>query len=418
MRARGRAVRPATRPAAEPGPRPNVVIGGGVVGLATARALLRADRGRPVVVLEKEAAVARHQSGHNSGVIHSGLYYPPGSLKARLAVQGNALLRRFCVARGIPFDVPGKLVVATRPGELTALDRLYERGRCNGVPVRRLGPREIAEREPAVRALGALLVESTGRVDFRQVAARLADDLLAEGAELRLGTAVAALEPGGDRVVVHTAHGSLDAHRVAVCAGLHADRLARASGVEPGVRILPFRGAYRELVGQRAELVRGLVYPVPDPQLPFLGVHLTRGLDGVVHVGPNAVPALSREGYEWGAVCARDVAELLRYPGSWRLGRRYARQGAREIVRCLAGSSLARAVRRMLPDVRAADLRPAGSGVRAQAVTRGGQLVDDFLLRRVGRVLHVLNAPSPAATACLVIGERIARELVAARVSR
>jgi L-2-hydroxyglutarate oxidase len=391
--------------------RPNVVVGAGIVGLATAYALGAAEPERPVLVLDKEDRLAAHQTGHNSGVIHSGLYYAPGSFKARLAVDGNTRLRAFCTERGIPFDVPGKLVVATRPEELDGLDRLLERGRQNGVPVRRLDPDEILEREPALRVHGALLVESTGRVDYRTVADALAGEVKERGGTVRLGAAVTSIEAGGTEVLVRLGQETVAAQRVAVCAGLHSDRLARASGLEPGVRIVPFRGEYSELVPDA--LVRGLVYPVPDPRLPFLGVHLTRGLDGVVHVGPNAVPALAREGYGWRKISPRDLAGMLGYPGAWRLARRFGSVGAREMVRSLAGSSLAREVRRMLPDVRAKDLRPAGAGVRAQAVRRDGGLVDDFLFRRAGPVLHVLNAPSPAATACLGIGEHIANELLA-----
>lgn len=391
---------------------PNVVVGGGIVGLAVAKALQELDPGRSTVLVEKEQGVALHQSGHNSGVIHSGLYYAPGSLKARLATQGARDLVAFCTEHGIPFDVAGKLVVATRAHDLVKLDNLLERGHQNSVPVRRVGLDELSEREPALRVLGALVVESTGRVDFRKVAAALADDVLSRGGTIRYGEPVQAVTTVSGEVRVHTAKDVIVAHRVALCAGLHSDRLARASGIDPGVRILPFRGEYSELVPARAELVRGLVYPVPDPDLPFLGVHLTRGLDGVVHVGPNAVPALAREGYSWREFSARDLAETLSYGGSWHLARRYARTGAREVTRSLFGRSLLKDVRKMLPELRANDLRPSMSGVRAQAVASDGRLVDDFLFRRSGDVLHVLNAPSPAATACLPIGVHIARELL------
>jgi L-2-hydroxyglutarate oxidase len=391
---------------------PNVVVGGGIVGLATARALQEREPDRPVVVLEKETTLAAHQTGRNSGVIHSGLYYPPGSLKATLAVRGAEALKEWCAARGVPFDVPGKLVVATCASELPRLERLLERGKRNGVPVRRAEPDEISEREPALRALAGLVVDSTGRVDYGRVSAVLGAELTAAGGTIRLGAQVTGIAPHTGEVRLSIADDTVVAHRVAVCAGLHADRLARMSGTDPEVRIMPFRGEYRELVPERAHLVRGLVYPVPDPDLPFLGVHLTRGLDGVVHLGPNAVPALAREGYRRRDVSARDLADSLRYPGAWRLARRYGRVGAGEMVRSLVGRSFVAAVRRMLPDVRAEDLRPAPAGVRAQAVGRDGRLVDDFLFRRTGAVLHVLNAPSPAATASLLIGRRIADELL------
>lgn len=388
-----------------------IVVGGGVVGLAVARAVQRRRPSGDVLVLEKERELAGHQTGHNSGVIHSGLYYAPGSLKARLAVAGGAQLKEFCSTHGITYDVPGKLVVATSERERAQLARLEAIGGENGVPVRRASAEEIAQREPALRVVDALVVDSTGRVDYREVAASLAKDVISDGGEIRTGETVSAVRPHGSGVEVRTGNGRLTAGRAAVCAGLYADRLARASGLEPGVRILPFRGEYSELVPERAWLVNGLVYPVPDPDLPFLGVHLTRGIDGTVHIGPNAVPALAREGYSWSKVRLRDVWESVSYPGSWRLARRYGRTGAQEVVRSLTGRSLVRAARAMLPDLRAGDIRRSGAGVRAQAVTRDGRLVDDFLFVRAGATLHVLNAPSPAATACLPIGEYIAGEL-------
>ena len=391
---------------------PNVVVGGGIVGLATARALQEREPDRPVVVLEKESTLASHQTGRNSGVIHSGLYYTPGSLKADLAVRGAEEMKRFCTEQGIPFDVPGKLVVATRPGEVPALERLLERGLRNGVPVRRASSDEIAEREPALRAVAALVVESTGRVDFGAVAAALGRLIEADGGTIRLGEAVRGIYERDGDVLLRTTRDTVLAHRVAVCAGLQSDRLARLSGTDPKVRIVPFRGEYRELVPERSGLVRGLVYPVPDPELPFLGVHLTRGMDGVVHVGPNAVPALAREGYRWTNVSVRDLADSVSFRGSWRLARRYGRVGAGEMMRSLVGRSFVAAVRRMLPDIQASDMRRAPAGVRAQAVGADGRLVDDFLLRRQGPVLHVLNAPSPAATASLLIGRSIAAELL------
>ena len=391
---------------------PNVVVGGGIVGLAVAKALQELDPDRSTVLVEKEPAVALHQSGHNSGVIHSGLYYAPGSRKARLVLQGSRQLQDYCTEHGIPFDVSGKLVVATRQDDLIKLDNLLARGRQNAVPVRRASLDEVSEREPALRVLGALVVESTGRVDYRTVAAVLADEVLSRGGTIRCGEPVLSVTTTAGEVRVHTDKDVIVAHRVAVCAGLHSDRLARASGIDPGVRILPFRGEYSELVPARADLVRGLVYPVPDPELPFLGVHLTRGLDGVVHVGPNAVPALAREGYSWRAFSAQDMAETLTYGGTWHLARKYGRVGAHEVSRSLFGRSMLREAREMLPDLTAADLRPSMSGVRAQAVAQDGRLVDDFLFWRAGAVLHVLNAPSPAATACLPIGAHIAQELL------
>jgi len=391
---------------------PTVVVGGGIVGLAVAKALQELDPCRDTVLVEKEPGVARHQSGHNSGVIHSGLYYAPESLKARLVARGSLDLQAYCTAHGIPFDIPGKLVVATRREELGRLDGLLARGHKNSVPVRRADLDEIAQREPALRVLGGLVVESTGRVDYREVATALADEVVARGGTIRFDESVHAVTPVSGEVRVHTSRDVIAAHRVAVCAGLHSDRLARASGIDPGVRILPFRGEYSQLVPARAGLVRGLVYPVPDPDLPFLAVHLTRGLDAVVHLGPNAVPAMAREGYSWRIFSARDLADMLSYRGTWRLARRYGNVGAHEVTRSLIGRSLLRAARQMLPELTMEDLCPSMSGVRAQAVGKDGRLVDDFLFRRAGAVLHVLNAPSPAATACLPIGRRIAQELL------
>jgi L-2-hydroxyglutarate oxidase len=397
---------------------PNVVVGGGIVGLAVAKALQELDPGRSTVLVEKEQAVALHQTGHNSGVIHSGLYYTPGSLKARLVLQGAHDLLAYCTEHGIPFDVSGKLVVATREKDIAKLGQLLARGHQNSVPVRRADLDEVAEREPALRVLGALVVESTGRVDYRKVAAALAEEVLTRGGTIRCGEAVQSVTTSSREVRVHTSKDVIIAHRVAVCGGLHSDRLARASGIDPGVRILPFRGEYNELVPERAALVRGLVYPVPDPDLPFLGVHLTRGLDGVVHVGPNAVPAMAREGYSWRIFSTRDLAEILGYGGTWRLARKYGRVGAHEVTRSLVGRSLLREARLMVPELRTRDLRPSMSGVRAQAVAKDGHLVDDFLFCHAGNVLHVLNAPSPAATACLPIGTRIAEELLNPQAAR
>lgn len=391
--------------------RPSVVVGGGIVGLATAVALQRVEPDRAVVVLEKETGLAAHQTGNNSGVVHSGLYYRPGSLKARLAVEGAAALKEFCAQEGIPIEVPGKLVVATREKDLPQLDRLFSVGKSNGVPVRRLTQRQILAREPELSVLGALEVDSTGVVDYALVTAALAARVRAAGGEIRTGTTVERVETVNGVTRVRTTDGAVEVDRVAACAGLYSDRLARASGVDPGVRILPFRGEYHEIVPERAHLVKGLVYPVPDPALPFLGVHLTRGIDGTVHIGPNAVPALAREGYRWSDIVPGDLWESLTYPGSWRLARQYARTGAQEVARSVTGGALVRAARKMLPALRPADVRRSGAGVRAQAVTRAGKLVDDFLFLRDGRTLHVLNAPSPAATACLPIGEHIAREL-------
>ncbi|MYV37948.1 L-2-hydroxyglutarate oxidase [Streptomyces sp. SID1328] len=383
-----------------------LVVGGGIVGLSTAYALTRAAPGTRVIVLEKEPGPARHQTGRNSGVVHSGIYYRPGSLKARYAVRGAAEMIKFCAEYGIDHSVTGKLIVATDRAELPRLHALVQRGRENGIPVRELGATQIAEYEPEVRGLAAIHVGTTGVCDFTAVARQLAR---ASGAEIRYGSRVVRVDRRPDRgVAVLTSAGQVVRARVLVnCAGLYCDELARLTGDEPGVRIVPFRGEYYELA--RPELVRGLVYPVPDPAFPFLGVHLTRGLDGGVHVGPNAVPALAREGYGWGVVRPRELAATAGWPGAWALARRHWRYGAGELRRSLSKPAFLDAVRRLVPGVEERDLVRAPAGVRAQAVTRDGALVDDFLIREGARAVHVLNAPSPAATASLPIGREVSR---------
>ncbi|MDD9377332.1 L-2-hydroxyglutarate oxidase [Streptomyces sp. ZAF1911] len=381
-----------------------LVIGGGIVGLSTAHALAGLAPGTRVVVLEKEDGPARHQTGRNSGVIHSGIYYKPGSLKARFAVRGAAEMVKFCTEHGIPHEVTGKLIVATERDELPRLHALVQRGRENGIPVRELGPTQISEYEPEVRGLAAIHVGTTGIVDYGRVAQQLAES---SGAEIVYGGAVELISRRPSGVAVRTSSGVVVRARVLVnCAGLQCDRIARLAGDDPQMRILPFRGEYYDLA--RPDLVRGLVYPVPDPAFPFLGVHLTRGIGGGVHVGPNAVPALAREGYGWGVVRPRDLADELAWPGSWRMAARHWRYGAGEVRRSLSKAAFVEAVRRLLPAVRAEDLVPAAAGVRAQAVLRDGALVDDFLIREGERTVHVLNAPSPAATASLPIGREIA----------
>lgn len=391
-----------------------VVVGAGIVGLATAREL-RAS-GRSVAVVDAEPRIAAHQSGHNSNVIHSGLYYRPGSHKARLAVAGRDETVAFCRAHDLPHRVGGKLVVATEPEELPRLAELARRGEANGVECHRVDARDARGYEPAVRALAALRVPGTGVCDFRLVAEKLAALLVAAGGEVLLGRRVRALVRRRRDVVVRTEAGDLLAERVVACAGLHGDELARAAGgPDPGVRIVPFRGEFAGLREPAAGLVRELVYPVPDPALPFLGVHATRGLDAHVHVGPNAVLALAREGYDWRTVHPRELAATLAYPGLWRVARRHWRHGLDEVRGSLSREVMAARVRRMLPDVHATDLEPAGAGVRAQAVRADGALVDDFLFHGEGPVLHVLNAPSPAATAALPIAREITARLTGER---
>jgi L-2-hydroxyglutarate oxidase len=387
-----------------------VVVGGGIVGLAVADRVLRDDPTAQLTVVEKEHDWATHQTGRNSGVVHSGLYYPPGSRKARWCRTGAAALLELARAEEVAHEVTGKLVVATASAELAALAALEARGLENGLTVTRLSGPEAREHEPHVAAVAALHVTETGVIDYRAVCGVLVRRLREGGARLLPGTEVVGGVDGPREVVVETTRGELRADAVVGCAGLHADRVARLLGHRPSVRIVPFRGEYHELTPAAAPLVRGLVYPVPDPQLPFLGVHLTRGVDGHVHAGPNAVLALAREGYDWGRVDLRELAGTLGYPGFWRLARRQVRTGAAEVARSLSDRRFADSVRRLVPEVRDTDLVRAPAGVRAQAVRPDGTLVDDFLLERHGRVVHLLNAPSPAATAAL----EIARHVVAA----
>lgn len=408
-----------------------LIVGGGIVGLSTAYALTRAAPGTRVLVLEKEPGPARHQTGRNSGVIHSGIYYRPGSLKARFAARGAAELVEFCSRYGIPHEVTGKLIVATDRAELPRLHALIQRGRQHGIPVRELGPSQLAEREPHVRGLAAIHVGTTGVCDFGAVAGQLAQLAQQAGAEVRYGAEVTAVDrrPGrGVAVRVGAADpagspappsGSTSAPRIVRaramvnCAGLHCDRVARLTGDDPAARIVPFRGEYYELAPARTDLVRGLVYPVPDPAFPFLGVHLTRGVDGGVHIGPNAVPALAVEGYDWRTLRPRELAPVLGYPGAWRIAHRHWRYGAGELRRSLSKRAFTGAVRRLLPEITEDDLIPAPAGVRAQAVQRDGTLVDDFLITETPHAVHVLNAPSPAATASLPIGREVADRVLA-----
>jgi L-2-hydroxyglutarate oxidase len=392
------------------------IIGAGIVGLATAYALTQEAPHASVTVIEKEDGPARHQTGHNSGVIHSGIYYRPGSLKARYALAGSAETPTFCAAHGIPYEVTGKLIVATSQDELPRLHALVQRGREHGLAVKELGPAQIAELEPEVAGPAAIHVASTGIADFGAVAAALARLVRDAGGTILHGERITGVGRADDgTVVLRTARGTALRTRTLInCAGLHSDRIARLAGTDPGMRIIPFRGEFYELVPERRGLVNGLVYPVPDPDFPFLGVHLTKDVHGGVHLGPNAVPALAREGYRRRTVRLRDVADTTAFPGTWRIARRHWRQEAGEIRRSLSKRAFTAQARRLLPALRADDLVPAPAGVRAQAVLPDGTLVDDFLFGGSGPFVHVLNAPSPAATAALPIGREVARRALAA----
>lgn len=387
-----------------------VIVGGGLVGLGTARALKERDPGARILLLEKESEVAAHQTGHNSGVVHSGIYYRPGSLRARLCTEGARLMAAYCTARNLPFERCGKVIVATSEPELPRLEALAQRAQANGLEVHRLGPEAMKEREPHAAGLAALWLPGTAVTDYRQVTRSLLRELASEGVEVRLGTAVTGLEERPSGVRVCTRDGEIMADRVVACAGLHADRVA-AFQAPPPVRIVPFRGEYHDLTSEGAELVKGLIYPVPDPALPFLGVHLTRMAGGGVEAGPNAVLALAREGYAWGTVSAADLRDTFTYGGFWRLARRHGRSGAYEMLRSVLRPLLVRDLQRLVPALEDRHLVPGGAGVRAQAVLPTGELADDFVLHHHGRCLHVLNAPSPAATASLAIGAHIATSL-------
>lgn len=385
------------------------IVGGGIVGLATAHELQRRRPGVRVVVLEKEERVGAHQTGHNSGVIHSGLYYAPGSLKARTCREGYARLLRFCGEHGIPHEVCGKVVVATEPDEVPRLEALAERGAANGLAgISRLGPAGIRDHEPHCEGLAGLHVPQTGIVDYPAMARRLAELVVAAGGEVRTATPAVDLRDDGDATIVVTPSGDVRARAVVTCAGLQSDLVARRTEPDLDLRIIPFRGEYHELVPSARRLVRHLIYPVPDPAFPFLGVHFTRRVDGTVECGPNAVVAFAREGYRKTDVSPREIAGIVAWPGFRRIARRYWRTGLGEYRRSFSRRAFVAALARLVPEIRVEDLRPAGAGVRAQACARDGGLLDDFDIRHAGRVVHVCNAPSPAATASLAIGDAIA----------
>jgi L-2-hydroxyglutarate oxidase len=389
-----------------------VVVGGGIVGLAVAWSLLEERPGSSVLVLEKERDVALHQTGRNSGVIHSGLYYAPGSLKATLCRDGYQRLLDFCRSEAIPHRVTGKVVVATSADELPRLERLRDRAAANGLDgVSGLGPAGIRDHEEHCTGLAGLHVPQTGIVDYGAVSRRLAERIAGSGGEVRLGTEVRAIEEGRDGAVVRTASGAVSARRVVACAGLQSDRVARMTMADLDLRILPFRGEYFELAPEAEGLVRGLIYPVPDPSFPFLGVHFTRMIGGGVECGPNAVLALAREGYGKWSVHPRDLGSSLAWPGLWRIAARHWRPGLGEVVRSASRRAFTRALQRLVPDVESRHLVPAPSGIRAQACGRDGRLLDDFEIRGRGAVVHVCNAPSPAATASLAIGAHVVRSL-------
>ncbi|HEV8585273.1 MAG TPA: L-2-hydroxyglutarate oxidase [Methylomirabilota bacterium] len=386
------------------------IIGGGILGLATARAILDQSPRTSIVILEKEMDVAHHQTGHNSGVIHSGIYYKPGSYKARLCVEGARLIKAYCEKHDIEVETCGKVIVATSQEELPRLQALYERGVANGVPgVAMIDAARLKEIEPHANALAAIHSPETAIVDYKRVAESLTRDLVASGVTLERNfrvTSIARLR-GTLRISTADGHGVTASHLVN-CAGLYSDTIARLAEAPVDVQIVPFRGEYYMLRPERQYLVNGLIYPVPDPEFPFLGVHFTRTIHGDVEAGPNAVLALAREGYSWTHVRPDELVATLRFPGFRAIAKKYWKTGAYEMYRSLFKPAFVKALQRLVPGLRPEDIRPGGSGVRAQAVTRDGALVDDFRIVQTADAVHVLNAPSPAATASLAIGRHIA----------
>ncbi|WP_456428484.1 L-2-hydroxyglutarate oxidase [Rhodocaloribacter sp.] len=387
------------------------IIGGGIVGLATAHYLAFHYPDRRLVVLEKEATPAAHQTGRNSGVIHSGIYYRPGSLKAENCREGRRALVAFCETEGVPYELCGKVIVAVREDERPRLRALLERGRANGVVCELIGPERLRAREPHAAGLEAIYVPEAGIVDYRAVSARLADRIRARGHEIRTSAEVCGMVERPDGLTLATAAGEVRARFVVNCAGLYADHVAKMSGQDPGVRIVPFRGEYYELKPHARHLCRHLIYPVPDPAYPFLGVHFTRMIDGRVECGPSAVLAFAREGYTFGTIHLRELAETLVYPGFLRMARRHWRKGLFEIRQSLSRRVYLASLRRLIPEITLDDLAPAPSGVRAQALRPDGELVDDFLITETDRVVNVCNAASPAATASLNVGRLVAERL-------
>ncbi|MEC3958102.1 L-2-hydroxyglutarate oxidase [Nocardia sp. CDC153] len=392
------------------------VIGGGIVGVATAHRILERHPGASLLLVEKAERLGLHQTGHNSGVIHSGIYYEPGSLKARLCVRGAELTKEFAAAHDIPFRVCGKLLVATDAAEHARMLALYERSVTNGVEVELLDAAELVRREPRITGVGALFVASTGIIDYGAVTRALATRVRAAGGEIVLGAEITAIVETDSAITISGPAGSWQARRMVVCAGLQADRLARLARLRVDLRIVPFRGEYYTLPPERRDLVNTLIYPIPDPELPFLGVHLSPTIDGELTVGPNAVLGLAREGYRKGSVNLRDAREILGYRGFHRVAAANVRTGLREMRNSLFKRGYLAQCRRYCPDLTRADLLPREAGIRAQAVLRDGTLVHDFLLERTPRSVHVLNAPSPAATSALPIAEYIADRLDAVSI--
>ena len=389
-----------------------VVVGGGIVGLATALKILEAKPGTKLLLSEKESALGRHQTGHNSGVLHAGLYYKPGSLKAKLAVEGLRQMVDFCQRHKVAHEQCGKIVVATEQEELPRLEKLLERGTTNGLKgLRKLGPEQIREIEPHATGLAAVHVPEEGIVDYGAVVEAMAMEIQVLGGEIKTGQRVERLQGTGGGWRVRASREEFEAKQIVACAGLHSDRVVSKSGMRPPAKIMPFRGEYYMLRKERQSLVRNLIYPVPDPQFPFLGVHFTRMIQGGVEAGPNAVLAMAREGYSWGNINLRDLAESLSFSGLWKFMLKYPSICSYEIWRSISRSEFCRSLQKLVPEIQEDDLEPGSAGVRAQAMSTDGALVEDFSFVEAPGILHIVNAPSPAATASLAIGEHIVRRL-------
>ncbi|MDP9741036.1 UNVERIFIED_ORG: L-2-hydroxyglutarate oxidase [Bacillus sp. B2I3] len=383
------------------------IVGGGIVGLSTGMALYQRFPNAKVVVIEKEAVVADHQTGHNSGVIHSGIYYKPGSFKARFARQGSKSMTEFCRMHGIDHDICGKVIVATKPEELPLLDDLFSRGLQNELAIQRIGVEELKEIEPHVNGLGAIRVPQAGIVNYRQVSEKMADIIRGNGGEIKLNTKVEKIDEDSDEVIIATNNGTIKARIVINCAGLHSDRIAAAAGYKTDMKIVPFRGEYFKLKPEKRFLVNHLIYPVPNPKFPFLGVHFTRMISGEVDAGPNAVLSFKREGYKKTDFNAKDLTEVLSYKGFWKLASKFMKEGMDEYVRSFSKKQFTKSLQELIPVIQEDDLIPAPAGVRAQALQDDGNMVDDFHIIMGKRTIHVCNAPSPAATASIEIGTEV-----------
>ena len=391
-----------------------VIVGGGIVGLATAFRLLEARPSLKILLLEKESKLAAHQTGNNSGVLHSGLYYKPGSEKAKLSVGGLKQMTAFCRDHGVAHEICGKIVVATEENELPRLENLWERGNANGLlGLRKLNPAQIKEIEPHTAGLAAIQVPQEGIVDYPGVCEKLGELIRKFGGEIKLGVRAGKISRHADGWAVETSAGDFKTQFVVGCGGLHADRLVKAAGQKPAAKIIPFRGEYFQIKKARQHLVRHLIYPVPDPKFPFLGVHFTRLIHGGIEAGPNAVLAFAREGYKWTDVNLRDLAESLCFPGLWKFLAKYPSLCGYEIYRSLSKAAFTRSLQKLIPEIRADDLETGGAGVRAQAMTSDGKLIEDFHFEEAPGILHVVNAPSPAATASLAIGQTICQRVLA-----